>query len=143
MTRWLFIRAARLASFRSYRDAQSRDALREQGVDTSGDPVYPDLVFGLPFSPAAGNPDTVGVGLMAYHGSNDDRKRSDEIYASYIANMNSFIRWLLDNGRQVRLFYGDGARQDHHHAGPDRPARIPSNPGSSRLVAEHFTSSRS
>jgi polysaccharide pyruvyl transferase WcaK-like protein len=109
MTRWLFIRAARLAFFRSYRDAQSRDALREQGVDTSRDPVHPDLVFSLPFSPAAGDPSTVGVGLMAYYGTNDDRKRADEIYASYIANMESFIRWLLDQGRRVRLFYGDAA----------------------------------
>ena len=140
MTRWLFIKTAQFASYRSYRDVQSRDALRQQGLDTSGNLVYPDLVFGLPSSPAAGNADTVGVGLMAYHGSNDDRKRSDEIYASYIANVESFIRWLLDNGRQVRLFYGDGA---------DEPAIAQvltdlrgyrSDPGSSRLVAEHFTS---
>src|SRR5215470_4751035 len=87
MTRWLFIRAARLAFFRSYRDAQSRDALREQGVDTSRDPVHPDLVFSLPFAPAAGDPGTVGVGLMAYYGTNDDRSRADEIYAAYIGNV--------------------------------------------------------
>ena len=96
MTRWLLVRAARLAFYRSYRDAQSRDALRQQGVDTSADPVHPDLVFSLPSSPAAGNPETVGVGLMAYYGSNDDRRRADEIYASYIGNVESFIRWLLD-----------------------------------------------
>ena len=140
MTRWLFIRAARLAFFRSYRDAQSRDALREQGVDTSRDPVHPDLVFSLPFSPAAGDPGTVGVGLMAYYGTNDDRRRADEIYASYIGGVESFIRWLLDQGRRVRLFYGDAA---------DEPAVAQvladlggyrSDSGPPRLAAERVTS---
>jgi polysaccharide pyruvyl transferase WcaK-like protein len=106
-TRWLIVRAARLAFYRSYRDAQSRDALRQQGLDTSADPVHPDLVFSLPSAPAAGNPETVGVGLMAYYGSNDDRERSDEIYAEYLGNVESFIRWLLEAGRRVLLFYGD------------------------------------
>jgi len=106
-TRWLLVQTARLAFYRSYRDAHSRDALRQQGVDTSADPVHPDLVFSLPSPPAAGSPETVGVGLMAYHGSNDDRKRGDEIYASYIGSVESFIRWLLESGRRVLLFYGD------------------------------------
>ena len=34
LTRWLFVSAARLAFYRSYRDALSRDAMRQQGVDT-------------------------------------------------------------------------------------------------------------
>jgi polysaccharide pyruvyl transferase WcaK-like protein len=122
MTRWLFIRAARLAFYRSYRDAQSRDALREQGVDTSRDPVHPDLVFSLPFPPAAGDPGTVGVGLMAYYGTNDDRQRADEIYASYIGNVESFIRWLLDQGRLADL------------------GEYRSDPGPPRLTAERVTS---
>jgi polysaccharide pyruvyl transferase WcaK-like protein len=140
MTRWLFVQAARLASYRSYRDVQSRDALRQQGLDVSGDLVYPDLVFGLPSSAEAGNPETVGVGLMAYYGSNDDRQRSGEIYASYIAGVESFIRWLLEAGRRVRLFYGDAAdepaiAQVLTDLREYRPA-----PGSSRLVAEQVTS---
>ena len=60
-TRWLFVRAARLAFYRSYRDAQSREAMRQRGLDTSANPVHPDLVFGLPVSPAPGNPETVGM----------------------------------------------------------------------------------
>ena len=46
--RWLFTGAARLASYRSYRDGYSRDAMRQMGLDTSGDEVYPDLAFALP-----------------------------------------------------------------------------------------------
>jgi len=140
MTRWLFIRAARLAFFRSYRDAQSRDALREQGVDTSGDPVHPDLVFSLPFPPAAGDPGTVGVGLMAYYGTNDDRQRADEIYASYIGNVESFIRWLLDQGRRVRLFYGDVGDESAVAQVLADLGEYRSDPGPPRLTAERVTS---
>ena len=107
-TRWLFNSAARLAYYRSYRDDQSRDAMRQRGLDTSRDRVYPDLVFGIPAPPyAPGDSDTVGIGVMAYYGNNDDRKQADQIYASYIENVETFIRWLLDNGRKVRLFSGD------------------------------------
>ena len=75
-TRWLFNSAARLAYYRSYRDEQSREAMRQRGLDTSQDPVYPDLVFGVPAPPyTPGDPETVGVGIMAYYGNNDDRKR--------------------------------------------------------------------
>lgn len=108
VTRWLFDSAARLAYYRSYRDDQSRDAMRQRGLDTSRDRVYPDLVFGLPAPPyTPGDADTVGVGVMAYRGNNDDRQRADQIYASYVENIETFMRWLLDNGRKVRLFSGD------------------------------------
>src|SRR5262249_45928105 len=43
LTRLLFTTAARLAFYRSYRDELSREAIRRQGLDTSGDHVYPDL----------------------------------------------------------------------------------------------------
>jgi polysaccharide pyruvyl transferase WcaK-like protein len=139
-TRWLIIRAARLAFYRSYRDAQSRDALQQQGLDTSADPVHPDLVFSLPSSPAAGNPETVGVGLMAYYGSNDDRERADEIYASYLGSMEAFVRWLLDNGRRVRLFYGDTVDEPAVQQVLGDLGEYTSGSGSARLAAERVTS---
>jgi len=48
VTRMLVTSAARGAHYRSFRDTRARDALREMGVDTSRDPVYPDLAFSLP-----------------------------------------------------------------------------------------------
>ena len=48
LTRWLITAAARLAHYRSYRDDISRDAMRQMGLDISGDAVYPDVVFSLP-----------------------------------------------------------------------------------------------
>jgi polysaccharide pyruvyl transferase WcaK-like protein len=132
-TRWLFNQAARLAFYRSYRDEQSKEAMRDRGLDTSDDAVYPDLVFGLPTAPQAGDPDTVGVGVMAYYGTNDDRDRAGQIYATYIANVEAFIRWLLDGGRKVKLFYGDAT---------DEPAvrQILADLGDEpRLVSERYT----
>jgi polysaccharide pyruvyl transferase WcaK-like protein len=112
-TRWLLVNAARLASFRSFRDAYSRDAMRRSGLDVVHDPVYPDLVFGLP-APGhePGDPQTVAVGVMAYSGANAERKQADAIYAAYIANVTRFVRWLIDNGRTVRLLIGDANGSD-------------------------------
>jgi polysaccharide pyruvyl transferase WcaK-like protein len=140
VTRWLLLRVARLAFYRSYRDAQSRDALRQQGIDISADPVHPDLVFSLPSSPVAGNPETVGVGLMAYYGSGNDRAHADEIYASYIGNMESFIRWLLDGGRRVRLFYGDTGDEPAVQQVLSDLREYTSDPGSPRLTVERASS---
>jgi polysaccharide pyruvyl transferase WcaK-like protein len=113
--RWLFTGAARLASYRSYRDAYSRDAMRQMGLDTSGDEVYPDLAFALPEpaqpAPADESRRTVGLGVMAYHGTNADRARADEIYAAYTAKIVEFARWLVDQDYRIRLVTGDPSDQ--------------------------------
>jgi polysaccharide pyruvyl transferase WcaK-like protein len=108
LTRRLFTAAARLAYYRSYRDNLSWDAMRQTGLDVSGDKVYPDLVFALP-TPAGGSraTGTVGVGVMSYRGTNDDRRRADEVHASYVAKMKRFVRWVVDDGHRIRLFTGD------------------------------------
>ncbi len=109
-TRWLSNWAARLAFYRSYRDAGSREVMRRRGFDAA-DPVFPDLAFSLPLPTdhrrGEGDWSTIGVGIMAYGGSNDDRHRAQEIYSSYLDSMKTIVRWLVDNGRRVRLFIGD------------------------------------
>ncbi|MQA14190.1 MAG: hypothetical protein GEV09_08460 [Pseudonocardiaceae bacterium] len=108
LTRWLCRSAARLAHYRSFRDTHSRDALREMGLDTSDDDTYPDLVFALPAPPPVpADRGTVGVGVMAFHGSNDDRRLADEIHTSYVEGLKRFVGWLVDSGRRVRLLIGD------------------------------------
>ena len=106
LVRW----SARLAAYRSYRDAQSRDAMRAMGVDTARDEVYPDLAFSLPTpqtSAPSGSPGTVCVGVMDFHGGNDDRARADEIYRRYLDGTIRFVRTLVEEGRPVRLLTGD------------------------------------
>ncbi len=107
-TRWLFVAAARLAYYRSFRDEYSRTAMREQGLDTRRDDVFPDLVFAFetpPFDP--GDQRLVAVGVMDYYGGNDHRARAEELHASYVEQMTRFTDWLLGNGYRVRFFGGD------------------------------------
>ncbi|ARP72798.1 hypothetical protein LK07_26920 [Streptomyces pluripotens] len=107
LVRW----SARLATYRSYRDALSRDAMREMGVDTTRDEVYPDLAFALPTVPAnapSGPPGPVCVGVMAFHGGNDDRARAQEIHRRYLDGTIRFVRALVADGRPIRLLTGDG-----------------------------------
>lgn len=106
-TRRITTLAARLASYRSYRDEFSRDAMREMGVDTSRDEVYPDLAFALPVPHAERQPGLVGVGVMAFRGGNDERAHAEEIYRSYVDGMKEFVRRIVEQGRAVRLFTGD------------------------------------
>jgi polysaccharide pyruvyl transferase WcaK-like protein len=108
LTRWLSTSAARLAFYRSYRDTMSRDVMRQRGLDSTKDDIYPDFVFSIPTPPyEPGDAQTVGVGVMDYHGTRDDRWQAGELHASYVENMKYFVRWLVDNGRRVRLFVGD------------------------------------
>ncbi|MBB5936496.1 polysaccharide pyruvyl transferase family protein [Streptomyces zagrosensis] len=119
LVRW----SARLATYRSYRDSLSRDAMRAMGVDTARDEVYPDLAFALPTPqerdvPSStpvqelgeASPDPAGpvcVGVMAFHGGNDDRARAEEIYRRYLDGTTRFVRALVNDGRPVRLLTGD------------------------------------
>ncbi|MET7357865.1 polysaccharide pyruvyl transferase family protein [Streptomyces sp. NPDC005562] len=112
LVRW----SARLAAYRSYRDDLSRDAMRAMGVDTGRDRVYPDLAFALPTaaanaaSDAPDAPDAPGsvcVGVMAFHGSDADRDRAEEIHRRYLDGVTAFVRALVEEGRPVRLLTGD------------------------------------
>ncbi|GAA2285610.1 polysaccharide pyruvyl transferase family protein [Streptomyces atrovirens] len=106
LTRW----STRLAAYRSYRDTMSRDAMRAMGVDTARDEVYEDLVFALPAPPASappGPPGPVCVGVMDFHGSNDERDRAEEIHRRYLDGTTRFVRALVEDGRPVRLVTGD------------------------------------
>lgn len=107
LTRWFTVQAARLAYYRSYRDVVSKESLQRMGLDTSRDPVYPDVVFSLPTPPVEAVRGTIGVGLMDYRGGNDDRKQAAEIRSGYVSKMTSFLLWLLDNDRHIRLLTGD------------------------------------
>ncbi|MEU8876911.1 polysaccharide pyruvyl transferase family protein [Streptomyces javensis] len=106
LVRW----SARLAAYRSYRDTQSRDAMRAMGVDTARDEVYPDLAFSLPAPQAStptGTPGPVCLGVMDFHGGNDDRARAGEIHRRYLDGTIRFVRTLVEEGRPVRLLTGD------------------------------------
>lgn len=54
--------------------------------------------------PTAG---TVCVGVMAFHGSDDDRAHADQIHQRYLTGTTRFVRALVADGRPVRLLTGD------------------------------------
>jgi polysaccharide pyruvyl transferase WcaK-like protein len=84
--------------------------MRAMGVDTTRDEVHPDLAFSLPAPPAGAPSDPPGpvcVGVMAFHGSDDDRARAEEIHRRYLDGTTRFVRTLVEEGRPVRLITGD------------------------------------
>jgi polysaccharide pyruvyl transferase WcaK-like protein len=132
-SRWLSNATARMASYRSYRDAYSHESMRQRGIDKAADRVYPDLVFGVPTPPYdPGDPQLVGVGVMDYRGGNEDRRRAEEIHSRYLDTMTRFTGWLVDQGYRVRLFGGDNkfdtdvARRIHADVQNGRPELGPS-----------------
>jgi polysaccharide pyruvyl transferase WcaK-like protein len=118
VNRWLMKSAARLASYRSYRDMASKEFMKSIGIDTRNDRVYPDIVFKLPTPSFIARPThdagslTVGIGVMLYHGP---RARNDaegrQIYDTYLKKITRFVLWLLDYGHRVRLLVGDTSDQ--------------------------------
>ena len=112
LTRLFITTAAKLAFYRSYRDPGSYEAMRQAGVDVTNDHVYPDLAFALRVPPPAGDPLTVGVGIMGFYGGNEDRAQAAEINAAYLEKTKRFVRWLADNGYRIRLFPGDNSWDD-------------------------------
>jgi polysaccharide pyruvyl transferase WcaK-like protein len=139
--RWLVTMAARLAHYRSYRDALSLDAMRRMGVNTADDAVYPDLAFSLPTppdDPAA--PGTVGVGVMDFSGGNHDRRQAEEIRACYVEKIERFVLWLVDKGRPIRLFTTDVHDEPvMHEIVRDLRARCP-DLDSEQIIAEPVSS---
>ena len=104
----------RLASYRSYRDEASRSHLRNIGLRTGRDPIYPDLVFGLPDAlipvdvDAGTRRPVVGIGLMWYVGNYSIAHSERATYAAYLRSLGVFARWLLEHDYDIRLLVGDG-----------------------------------
>lgn len=110
VSRWLLARAARQASYRSYRDQGSLDFMAGRGVPARADHVFPDLVLGDRFS--AEPPDlkisplTIGLGVMTYNGWLSERAGA-AIYDDYIDRMTALAHALLDRGHRIHLLIGE------------------------------------
>jgi polysaccharide pyruvyl transferase WcaK-like protein len=113
VSRWLMKMAARMASYRSYRDVISKQFMESIGLNVGNDPVYPDLAFSLPDPeprPEGKNAGlTVGLGVMAYYGWS--AKGDEAIYQLYLKKLTEFSIWLLNNGYSIRLLVGEHTDQ--------------------------------
>jgi polysaccharide pyruvyl transferase WcaK-like protein/SAM-dependent methyltransferase len=109
LSRWFFKRSLALAHYRSYRDEASKQYLQKIGFDTNGDPVYPDVAFGLSQANmvsgvVAGQTRIVGLGLKDY-GSTD--RLEPKAFREYLDTMGAFVSCLQRQGFGVRLLIGD------------------------------------
>lgn len=112
LSRWLMTSAARLATFRSYRDQTSKTFLTRLELDTTSDPIYPDIAFSLA-APRHKPPElkpgrlVVGLGLMNYRGWHSNRTDSETLYQTYLDELTEFAMWLIGGGHGLRLMIGD------------------------------------
>ena len=116
VSRWLMKSAARMASYRSYRDTVSKDFMQSIGFDVRDDAIYPDIAFKLPGpQPSKAlegtRPLVVGVGVMTYFGWRGSGETGAAIYASYRQKITQFVLWLLDQGYRVRILMGEETDQ--------------------------------
>jgi polysaccharide pyruvyl transferase WcaK-like protein len=109
-----FVKAAlRLANYRSYRDGFSKEYLKSIGFDSDDDAVYPDLAFSLPEGMLPDNQEdgdkhaAVGVGLITHHVQCSLSDDVEQAYREYTKKMATFIGWLVEHNRTVRLLTGD------------------------------------
>ena len=105
--------ALRLAAYRSYRDSFSKEYLKSIGFDADDDAVYPDLAFSLPEGMFPDDQDNehkdapIGVGLITHYVQRSLLDDVEQIYREYTTKMASFVGWLLEHNRTVRLLIGD------------------------------------
>ena len=117
VSRFLITRALGFADYRSFRDQNSKDRIRNNGFRRDADPVVPDLVFSLapqafPRVHSAGPVRQVGLGVMDHRDIHmwSDAEHAAQ-YSSYLDKMCDFVCWLVGKGYQVRILQGD-ARHD-------------------------------
>ena len=111
--RWFVKAALSCADFRSYRDNSTLQYLKGIGFRADNDRVYPDLVFSLPEAVILRQDSNksrrtvVGLGLMEYAGKYSISRPSNEVYLAYLKNLVVFVKWLVSQGNDVRLLFGD------------------------------------
>jgi polysaccharide pyruvyl transferase WcaK-like protein len=111
LKRWIFGQALRLATYRSYRDSFSKNAAAAMAVDTTEDPVYPDICFALD-RPQRESPDwsaeqRIGLGVMAYFGDDPDPEARSQAHERYVHAMTACATRLAERGNEVVLLIGE------------------------------------
>ena len=123
ISRLLIRTALSLADYRSFRDENSRNRIRESGFDSGRDPVFPDLVFGL--DPkliahrrnASNQVRRVGLGVMFHHDIHLWNPHEQEKQNSaYLEKMCDFVIWLVEHNYQIRILQGDAKHDESARA---------------------------
>lgn len=110
-----FVRIAlRLASYRSYRDPDSKEAVQVL-INAPNDPVFPDLAFSYP-TPVTGasasidKPDkwlVIGISPIAYCDPRVWPVKDEGLYRAYLYQLAEILKWMLKQGHQLLFFATD------------------------------------
>lgn len=111
LSRFFFRRALSLMSYRSYRDAWSRDQIIKLGMRPPGE-VFPDLAYSLPIPPeieqrvqhAESEDRIVGINPLPYCDPRAWPDKDSHIYQDYVRKLSQIIVWLIEEGNLVVLF---------------------------------------
>jgi polysaccharide pyruvyl transferase WcaK-like protein len=109
-SRWsrFFVRASlRLARYRSYRDAMSKQRLLDLGWPVADDPVFPDLAFSLELAPSHGSPAARGVAIGVYDLLRPSPEPGRTVEPAYLQKLCLLTERLLAEGDPVRWVLGD------------------------------------
>lgn len=113
LSRWFLRGALRQATYRSFRDARSRDIAASLVLGVEPGPVVPDLAFGydMPVTPAPGRSPTftVGVSPIAFRDPRVWPEPDAVRYEQYLGALTTFVQQIVSTGREVVLFTTDTA----------------------------------
>jgi polysaccharide pyruvyl transferase WcaK-like protein len=127
VSRALVVRALRLAGYRSFRDAVSRDLVRAPAL-TADDPVVPDLAYAVPavFAAAPAGPRlVVGLSPMNFAHPRHWPERSAARYRRHVASFGQLAARVVREGHTAAIFTTDrdgAAVDDLVAAAGDLPA---------------------
>lgn len=107
--------ALRLAVYRSYRDAHSRDFAASMLPKAAGDPVVPDLAISLPRTACSGSENhlralargrkVIGVSPIAFAKPENWPTQDGSLYAAYVRKLVRVISCLLERDYLVVLVW--------------------------------------
>jgi polysaccharide pyruvyl transferase WcaK-like protein len=108
VSRFFLRRALSLASYRSFRTADSR-VLIGPIHGAMNDPVMPDSVYSMHVSQAqsvkriSGRP-VIGINPVPYYDSRYWHASDPAVYSGYVQKMASFADWLVERGYKIWFF---------------------------------------
>ena len=103
--------ALSLATYRSYRDADSKRFINNVVGFNRNDPVYPDLAHSIKVNTQTAIPESdkpiIGLGPMTYFDPRIWPESDSTIYDNYLNKLADFTTWLIDGGYKIVFFTGE------------------------------------
>jgi polysaccharide pyruvyl transferase WcaK-like protein len=132
--------AVRLAQYRSFRDGDSKERIRQLGVKVRTH-VMPDLVYSLDIGKALKQnlhpgKRTVGLNPIGFCDPRLWPRKDSVVYLAYLDKLTTFSLWLLNNGYDLRVFTTETSVD--HYAIADLRDRLISKLALPQLIEQMF-----